>query len=217
MLRDNIPLNYINVGKLACRSVFVLGLAYAVTTALGLFTLESPEEPIGNPYFTLMEILILLIAPLMTIGMVTVHYYASPSDKIYSLTAVLMMLAMTVITSGVHFVILALSNCSQVDEIAHFSFFFSFKWISIAYVLDILAWDWFFALSFLFASCVFKKGRTEKLVRILMIISGLLSLAGLLGVPFDNMQIRNIGIIGYAVVAPVVFLLIGKILHNKYH
>jgi len=31
----------------------------------------------------------------------------------------------------------------------------------------------------------------------------------LIGVPLADMQIRNIGIIGYGVVAPIVFLLLG--------
>ena len=44
-----------------------------------------------------------------------------------------------------------------------------------------------------------------------MIVSGILSLAGLIGVPLANMQIRDIGIIGYALVAPVVFLLLGMV------
>jgi len=44
-----------------------------------------------------------------------------------------------------------------------------------------------------------------------MIISGVLSLLGLLGVPLGNMQIRNIGIIGYALVPLPVFLLLSKI------
>jgi hypothetical protein len=79
----------------------------------------------------------------------------------------------------------------------------------VAYALDILAWDWFFALSMLFAAPVFKAGRLEKTVRILMVVSGSLSLAGLIGVPLADMQVRNIGIIGYGVVAPIVFLLLG--------
>lgn len=54
-----------------------------------------------------------------------------------------------------------------------------------------------------------KGGRLEMAVRILMIASGVLSLTGLIGVPLENMQVRNIGIIGYAVVAPIVFLLLG--------
>ena len=87
----------------------------------------------------------------------------------------------------------------------------------MAYTLDILAWDWFFALAMLFAAPVFKEGRLEKTVRLLMIVSGVLSLAGLIGVPLADMQVRNIGIIGYAVVAPVVFLLLGVVFgHTQY-
>lgn len=201
------------MGRFTCRAVFVLGLAYTIITILGLLSLKSPEEPIGNPYFTIMEILTILIAPLMTISMVAVHYYASRSYRVYSLVAILLMLIMTGITSSVHFIILTSNLHGQAVQMP--DFFFSFKWFSVAYALDILAWDWFFALSFLFASFVFKTGRIEKVVRVLMIISGSLSLAGLIGVPLDNMQIRNIGIIGYAIIAPVVFLLIGKVLSQE--
>ena len=41
------------------------------------------------------------------------------------------------------------------------------------------------------------------------VVSGAVSLAGLIGVPLANMQVRDIGIIGYGVVAPLVFLLLG--------
>jgi len=47
--------------------------------------------------------------------------------------------------------------------------------------------------------------RLERWLRILLLVSGLLSLAGLIGVPLADMQVRNIGVVGYAVVAPVAF------------
>lgn len=50
-----------------------------------------------------------------------------------------------------------------------------------------------------------------------MIVSGVLSLVGLIGVPLADMQVRNIGIIGYGVVAPVVFLLLGIIFDRTQH
>jgi hypothetical protein len=88
----------------------------------------------------------------------------------------------------------------------------SFEWPSILYALDILAWDWFFALSILFAAPVFSGGsRLERWVWILLLVSGVLSLAGLIGVPLADMQVRNIGVIGYAVVTPVAFLLISVV------
>ena len=84
----------------------------------------------------------------------------------------------------------------------------------MAYTLDILAWDLFFALSMLFAAPVFKGDGLETAVRYLMIASGVLSLIGLIGVPLAIMHVgywlsvRNIGIVGYAVVAPIAFLLL---------
>jgi len=190
----------------------MLGIAYAVTTLFGFLSLKSPHDPIGDPFFTMMELLTLLIAPLMAVSMVAVHYYASPDDKIYSLTALFFMFIMAGITSGVHFVILTISHHTEAAQLPGSSLFFSFNWPSVIYALDVLAWDWFFALSFLFAAPVFRTGRLEKIVRTLMIVCGFLSLVGLIGVPLGNMQVRNIGIIGYAVIAPVVFLLIGRIL-----
>lgn len=199
------------VGKTACRAVFILGIVYALTTLLGLLSLESPHDPIGDPYFTIMEILTILIASLMVMAMVAIHSYAPAELKIYSLTAVCFMVIMAGITSSVHFVILAVGQQIDAGESKGVSFL-SFRWPSVAYALDILAWDWFFAISILLAAPVFRAGRLEKIVRTLMIVCGMLSLAGLIGVPLANMQLRNIGIIGYAVMAPVVFLLVGIIL-----
>jgi len=206
---------YLKMGRLSCLAVFILGLAYAITTTAGLLTLPSAADPISDPYFSIMEILTILIAPLMAISMVAVHYFAAPADKIYSLTAVIFMFLMTVITSCVHFVVLSMGQQQAVAKLSNPALFFSFRWPSVVYVLDILAWDWFFSLSMFFAAPLFRKNGLEKKIRVLMIISAVLSLSGLVGVPFGNMQIRNIGIIGYAVLAPVIFLLLNKLFNEK--
>lgn len=199
------------LGRVAAWAVFLLELVYAVTTVLGLLSLKSPQDPISDPFFTIMELLIILLAPLMVISMVAVHAYASPEAKVYSFTALVFMILMAAITSSVHFVILTVSRPLEAAGLTEASLFFSFNWPSVVYALDILAWDWFFALSLFFAAPVFKGGRLERTVQILLIVSGVLSLAGLIGVPLADMQIRNIGIIGYALVAPVAFLLLGLI------
>lgn len=211
MSNKAISSRYLKIGRISAITVFYLLLAYVIVTTLGLLSLKSPSDPIGNPYFTLMEMLILLIAPLMLIVMAGVDSYASDETKIFSRIALIFMIIMTVITSSIHFVILTFSRLSSVADSPWASLFFSFNWPSAVYSLDILAWDWFYALSFLFASQVFRNGRIEKTVRVLMIISGALSLLGLLGVPLGNMQIRNIGIIGYAVVPIPIFFLLSKI------
>jgi hypothetical protein len=197
------------IGRAAAWAVSFLLVVYAVTTVLGFLSLKSPLDPIGDPYFSIMELLTVIIAPLLVLSMIAVHAYASPEVKVYSLSALVFMVILAGITSCVHFVILTVGHQIEATGLTWIPLFLSFKWPSVVYALDILAWDWFFALSMLFAAPVFKGGRLETAVRVLMIISGVLSLAGLIGVPLSDMQIRNFGIIGYALVAIVVFLLLG--------
>ncbi len=201
---------YLGLAKYSSWGVFVLGILYATTTMAGLGALVSADEPIGQPYFAIMELLILLIAPLMLVSMIGVHYCAGTGYNLYSLMSVGCMLITAAITSCVHFLVLATGSAA-----AEHPFLFSFRWPSLIYVLDILAWDWFFALSMLFAAFSFRRRGLEKIIRMLMILSGLLSLAGLGGIPAGNMMIRNIGIAGYALIAPVVFLLLGTWFRNR--
>jgi hypothetical protein len=202
------------IGQIAAWAVFALGSLYAVTTVLGLLSLESAQDPIGEPFFTLMELLTIAIAPLMVVTLVAVHSYARPEVKLYSLMALILMALMAGITSSVHFTIVSVSRQITAAGLPSATLLFSFRWPSVAYALDILAWDWFFALSMLCVAPVFKVGRLEKTVRSLMVISGVLSLGGLVGVPLGNMQVRMVGLVGYGVVAPVAFLLLGRVLES---
>lgn len=113
------------------------------------------------------------------------------------------------ITSSVHFVILTVSRLLASSGFPWVTLFLSFEWPSVAYALGILAWDIFFALAMLSAAPVFTGGRLEKVIRLLMIVSGLLSLAGLIGVPLADMSLRNIGIIGYVGLPLIIFPLLG--------
>lgn len=209
MLIQDVNRNYAYIGKITCWITFLLGIIYVFITFLGFQSLQSHDEPIADPYFSLMELLSILIALFMSIDMLAIHFYASRSYKFNSLFAVCCMFIVAGITSSVHFVVLTMSHQLEASTLSELELFFSFKWPSVVYLLDILAWDWFFSLSFLSAASIFYKGRLEKIIRILMLIAGSLALIGILGVPFNDMQIRNIGIVGYAVIAPFVFLLIG--------
>lgn len=209
MLHEGFTRQHRMLGRAATFAVFSLLITYVVTLVLGFLSLKSPQDPISDPFFSILELLIIVTAPLMVIVMVAVHAYASPETKVYSFTALAFMIILAGITCSVHFVILTVSRQIESAGFPWGSLFFSFKWPSVAYTMDILAWDFFFALSMLFAAPVFKIGRLEKTIRILMIVSGILSLAGLIGVPLANMNVRNIGILGYVGVSLIVFLLLG--------
>jgi hypothetical protein len=185
-------------------------VVYALVTALEILSLESSQNPIGDPYITIVRLLIVPLAALYVVTMVTVHAYARPAVKVYSLIALVFMTGLATITTSVHFVGLSVGPRLEATGLSWIPLVVSFEWPSIVYALDILVWDWFFALSILFAVPVFRGGsRLERWVWILLLVSGLLSPAGLIGVPLSDMQVRNIGVVGDAVVAPVAFLLIG--------
>jgi hypothetical protein len=211
MSHEGFTVQHRAMGRAAAWGTFLVGQAYAVAALLGFLSLRSPQDPVGDPFLSIMALLLVLMAPLMVASMVAVHAYASPELKVYSLTALAFMILLAGITSGVNFAILAVSRQVEAAQ-PWISLFLPYKWpSSVAYALDILAWDWFFALSMLFAAPVFKEGKLEKVVRILMIVSGVLCLVGLIGVPFADMLVLSVGILGYGVVAPVVFLLLAVV------
>jgi hypothetical protein len=119
--------------------------------------------------------------------------------------AILFVSLLAGLTCSVHFVILTVGRQTALSGFAWMPLFVSFKWPSVSYALDILAWDVFFALFVLFAAPVFRGNRLATSIRVLLITSGALALAGLID---GDMQLRNIGIVGYAGVFPVVALLL---------
>jgi hypothetical protein len=199
------------LGRAAALALFFFGVAYAIITFVGLVSLKSPQQPIPDPSNLLMELLIVVMAPLYVAVMVAVHVYADRNVKAYSLMALALMIVCAAITSSVHFVMLTVSRQVAFTSVSWMPLFLSWKWPSVIYALDILAWDWFWGLSLLCAALVFKGGRLQTAVRIAMAVSGVLSLAGLIFLPFGDMQFRMIGIFGYAGLGPVVFLLVALV------
>ena len=196
------------LGVASAIGIVLLSIAYAIPLAAGFLTLKSPEQPIGDPWFSMLEILIILTAPLMVTLMVAIHIWAPTDSKPFSLSAVVFMAMAAGLTCSVHFVILTMSRQTAFDALPGRSLLLSFNWPSVPYALDILAWDLFFALSTFFLAPVFRGRGLAMSIRVLLVVSGLLSLAGLSGVAVGSMQVRNIGIIGYAAVFPVAALLI---------
>ena len=215
MFHEGFTVQHRMLGRVTSWAVFCLVLMYIPTTVLGFLSLKSPQDPIGDPYFSMMELLILLIAPLMVVSVSAVHAFAPPDARAYSLASLIFMVLAAGITCCVHFVILTVSRQLESAGFVWTSLLLSFKWPSVAYTLDILAWDGFFAIAILFSAFAFRTGRLERAIRGVMIASGVLSLVGLAGVPLAMMNVgywllvRNIGIIGYALVAAVAFLLLG--------
>jgi hypothetical protein len=192
----------LRLGVVAGGAVAALCAVYVVILSVGLLTLTSPDQQIQQPWFTLLELLILAIAPAIVMLAVALHGRALPEHKSLAVVGVVFLSMCATITSAVHFAILTLGHHPAFAAEPWSPLIFSFQWPSLAYSLDILAWDVFFPLGSLFAAATVQGSGLARLVRALLVVSAVLALVGLLGVPLANMQVRNVGIIGYAVFFP---------------
>jgi hypothetical protein len=202
------------LGIFSAAATVILLVAYALTLAAGLASLESAQQPIGDPMFTILEVLIIVMMPAMVALMVAVHAWAPMQAKTLTLTSLVFMGLLAGVTSVVHFCVLTLSRQPEFAGRPWESLVFPFAWPSVVYAVDILAWDIFFPLSMLFAAPVFQGSHLAAWIRVLMIASGVLSLAGLSGVVAGDMQLRNIGIVGYVGVFLVVVALLAILFYR---
>lgn len=186
-----------SIGFLAAMGYFVLSIAYAVVLVLGFLSLSTLDDPIGDPYFTILEVLILIMCPFIVAVFATIHQRALGTGKTYSLVALVFAALLVGVTACIHFSILTLSRNPEITTLPHSSLVFAFEWPSIVYVLDILAWDVFFALAVWAAVPAIEHGKLSRVVKALFLLSGVLALAGLSGVALNDMRLRNIGILGY--------------------
>jgi peptidoglycan/LPS O-acetylase OafA/YrhL len=89
-----------------------------------------------------------------------------------------------------------------------------FKWPSLLYAVDIVAWDVFFGLAVLFAVPAFARDSAPR-VRAGLIATGSLCLIGLVG-PFANaLGWRAIGIFGYTIVFALTCLPLSREFSSK--
>jgi uncharacterized protein (TIGR02246 family) len=197
------------VGVVSAVATAGLIVAYAATLIIGLISLPSPDAQIGDPMFTILEVLILGLTPAMVALMVALHAWVPERLRSLSLVAVIFMGLLAGVTSSVHFLVLTLSREARIAGQEWAPLFLSFTWPSVAYALDILAWDVFFPFAMFFAGPAVTGSRLADWTRRLMITSGSLSLAGLSGVILGDMQLRNIGILGYVGVFPLVAIMLG--------
>lgn len=192
---------YKRQGLLAAIAVVALSLVYGILLSLGLASLPYPGAAIGDPWFTMMEILIIPMMPAMVMLMAAIQASAPSTARRRGRWALGFMIATAVLTAAVHLTLLVLRRVLPIDERWHA--LLSFEWPSLAYALDMLAWDVLFALSVLLAATLFGRSPLRRAIRTTLTISGVLALAGLAGPLLGDMRLRNIGVVGYAVVFPV--------------
>lgn len=79
---DYLEPNARRLGVVSGYAVATLCVVYVFVLALGLLLLPSPDQQIQQPWFFLMELLILGIAPAMVSMTIAIHAWATPADKL---------------------------------------------------------------------------------------------------------------------------------------
>jgi hypothetical protein len=190
--------------------VAFLSAVYAVILFIGLVTLPTSEHPIQDPWFTLMELLILAIAPAMVAFTAALHTFVPPEKKPTAILSIVFMSICAAITTSVHFAVLTLSRHPLISTMDWSPFVFGFAWPSLAYALDILAWDIFFGLSALFCALSLRGDAKALTAYRLFIAASATAFLGIAGVALENMSIRNVGIVGYVLLFPWAAVLVAN-------
>ena len=194
------------LGSWSAFTVFLIGVAYLVTLTIG-FTVYGLNEPIVDPVLAVMEVLTLMSAPFIVVMMAAIHDYASIDRKVYGLVALAFAILFVGMTSAVHFVELTALRQRGSGGIV---------WPSPEYAVELLAWNLFLGLALLFAAPVFDSVGAERGVRRGLLISGVLCVAGIIGPAIGNMRLQLVGVLGYAVVLPVVSFMLARLFRSDH-
>jgi hypothetical protein len=187
------------LGLWSSRTYLVLGALYVLVIVGGFVSNRNLKDPVKDPHLAFADVLILVMAPVMLALSVAIHYSAAADEGPYALISLGWMVAAAATTSIVHFVELTVARRLPPEDFPAHDRVVGFRWSSILYAVDIVAWDIFFALALLVAAPAFEGDRA---VQIGLVASGLLSLVGLIGPVMGRIAWRAIGIFGYAVVFP---------------
>jgi hypothetical protein len=199
------------VGRVACWVIFVLSVAYVPAMLAGFLANGGFDKPIADPYLAVMELLILLMAIPLVVLFACVHAYAPASRKTLSLSAFALVSVAVGITVCVHLVLLTAGRQLDAATSPGYDLLLSWTWPSVAFALDIASWDFFLGFGLLLAANAFTGSGPPRLVRRGLLVSGAVCLLGLVGAATGNMGVRDIGIAGYAVILPVVLLVMARV------
>jgi hypothetical protein len=196
------------LGIVAAWITFAVSEIYAVVSGVAYASQGAAVE--SGPFLSIMALLVVVMGPFLVLSMIAVHSYASPNNIPYSIGSLAFMIACVTITSCINFLLLLVSNQPDLFSESWRALFLPCKWPAPAFVLDNFVWDWFFGISMLLAAPIFSGNTLKVALRLVMILSGVLCLAGLVWLAVSPAQAIFVGILGWGAAGPIVFLLLAK-------
>ncbi|QIQ85521.1 hypothetical protein [Erythrobacter sp.] len=193
-------------------AVIALHAAYAFATIAGFIALPSSSEPIGDPWFAAMELLIIALAVPVVLFFAALARTAQ-EPRGWFLAALALAAAALTTSAALHAAVLALPRDHAL--VAGEGAPLAFVWPSAAYAIDILAWDVLFACALLCAGVGLRGAPAMRPASAAFLLAGSVALAGLIGPLTGSMPLRNLGILGYALGFPLAVWLTLRALSQK--
>lgn len=190
----------------------MLHVIYAVLLIAGLATLQSAADPIADPWFAAMEVLIVLLAAPAILFTCALGPIAGQKGRVWIAAAVAFMTMTFALSASLHAILLTIGRD---HPLVGKDGLLAFTWPSAAYAVDILAWDAFFAMGLICCAVALHGVARMAWASRAFLLAGAIALVGLVGPVSDSMALRNVGIFGYAVIFPVAVGAVLRALHRK--
>lgn len=196
------------LGIASAGAILALGFLYLATILLWLLVVAKPEEPIGDPFLAVMEVLTILSA-LAFLGLVlAIKCFADDRHRVHALAALALGTLAAGLTMAVHFVQLtAVRQLWRAGAIPDYRLI----WPSPQFAVEYLAWDLLIGLALVGASPVFLGARTSRPAGLALLSSGVLCMAGVAGPLSGRMILQDIAVVGYALALPFAAALVGRV------
>ena len=174
-------------------------IAYTILLISGLYVVSTSGWILsGNrSIITVMEILTACAAYVIIQFMIVLYKGCGEDKKSQGMTALILSVCMAVITIMNHFIYITVLNQIYKEKSMPYWLLLD-GWPSISKGLECVAWGLFLGLAMLFASRVLEDWES-KVITLTMRISGILTLAGLVGPIIGDMKYYLLSTIGYSV------------------
>jgi len=187
------------LGALSCGVVAVVGLMYLAVIGAWIVMVDSPADPIGDPYLRVMEILTILSALGISGWVVAEALEATPASRRFTVAALGAGVSASVLTITVHFVQLtAIRQMWRAGAVADYRLI----WPSSLFAVEYVAWDFFMGLTMILLGLARRADRSPRGGGVLL-LGGCLCLLGLAGPVTGRMSLQNVAVVGYGVLLPL--------------
>ncbi len=188
------------LGRWSANTVVALGALYLVVLGAGVaeFGLEAP---IGDPILALMEVITVLSAVAITLMVAAIASDARRERRVYGQLALTFTGLFAGTTTLVH--VIALTAGRQLGMP-------TMVWPSVLYAAELAAWDALLGIALVCTSMAIEDLPRLRAIRAGFAIAGVLCLVGLVGPALGKMPLQRVGIVGYALILPVVCALVSR-------